>query len=158
LAVIDAALIAGALGIFIAGYCYPPVDMYSNMSGPTLLIALVFIVLVHVLPRREEFRKMGRIVAAIVFCFCAAFLFLNGSLDSHPPEDIKTRVIAKSLRYGKGGGYVLTVAPSWRGGRTMESLGVSSTTFYSVLEGQLVQVVVHRGAFGLPWFSNVLPD
>jgi hypothetical protein len=156
--VIVAAVMVGALGIFIAAYCYPLIDMYTKMSGPTLLIALVLVVLVHVVPRREEFRKIGRIVAAIVFCLCAAFLFLNGSLDDHPPAEIKTRIIAKSVRYGKGGGYVLTVAPSWRDGRTEESLGVSSSTFYALEEGQLVQVVVHRGALGVPWFSNVLPD
>jgi hypothetical protein len=155
--VIVAAVIVGAFGIFIAGYRYPPVDMYTNMSGSTLVIALVLLALALV-SRREEFRKMGRIVAAIVFCLCAALLFLNGSLDNNPPAEVKTRVIAKSVRYGKGGGYILTVAPSWRDGRTEESLGVSSTTFYTIQEGQLVQVVVHRGAFRLPWFSNVLPD
>jgi hypothetical protein len=156
--VIVAAVIAGVFGIFIGAYCYPPIDMYTNVSGPTLLIALILVVLVHVVPSREEFRKMGRIVAAIVFCLCAAFLFLNGSLDNSPPAEIKTRVIAKAVRYGKGGGYVLTVAPSWRDGRTEESLGVSSSTFYTLEEGQLVQVVVHRDAFRVPWFSNVLPD
>jgi hypothetical protein len=156
--VIVAAVILGALGIFIAGYCYPPVNMYTNVSVPALLIALFLLALVHVGLRRDEFRKIGRISAAIVFCLCAAVLFLNGSLDHYPPAEIKTRVIAKSVRYGKGVGYVLTVSPSWRDDRTEENLGVSSATFYTIVEGQLVQVVVHRGAFGLPWYSSVLPD
>jgi hypothetical protein len=158
LVVIAAAAIIGALGILIAGYCYPPIDMYTNTSVPTLLTALVLLALIHVALRREEFRKIGRTVAAIVFCLCSTFLILNGSLDNFPPVEIKTRVIAKAVRYGKGGGYVLTVAPSWRDGRTEENLGVSSTTFYTVGEGQLIQVAVHQGAFGLSWFSNVLPD
>lgn len=152
---IVAAVILGALGIFIAGYCYPPIDMHTNMSLPAVLMALFLLALVHIAPRREELRKIGRIVAAIVFCLCAAFLFLNGSLDHYPPAEIKTRVIAK---YVGRASHVLTVAPSWRDDRTEESLGVSSATFYMIVEGQLVQVVVHRGAFGLPWYSSVLPD
>jgi hypothetical protein len=76
--VIVAAGIIGALGIFIAVYCYPPVNMYTNVSVPALLIALFLLALVHVALRRDEFRKIGRVVTAIVFCLCAAFLFLNG--------------------------------------------------------------------------------
>jgi hypothetical protein len=147
----------GLLGVLAACYCYPLVDMYSNESVPLLLVVFVPLGLACLVIKREEFVKVAGPAIAIVACISAAFLFLNGLLDTHAPALIETRVIAKSVGYGKGGGFVLTVAPSWRDGRKEETLGVSSSTYYMILEGQSVQVVVHRGAFGLPWFSSVLP-
>jgi len=123
-----------------------------------LLIIFFPLVLARIAIKREESKKIAGIVAAVVLCIFAAFLFLNGKLDTNPPAEIQTRVIAKSVRYRRLSYGVLTVAPSWRDGRTEENLEVSSATFYMIAEGQLVQVVVHRGAFGLPWYSSVLPD
>jgi hypothetical protein len=146
--VIAAAAIVGILGSLIAAYCYPPVDMNRSVPVPMLLIVFVPLVLARVAIKREESKKIAVVVA----------LFLNGKLDTYPAAEIKTRVIAKSVRYRSLSSGVLTVAPSWRDGRTEETPDVSSATFYAIAEGQLVQVVVHRGAFGLPWYSSVLPD
>jgi hypothetical protein len=152
-----AAGIIGALGIFVAGYCYPPIDMETSVPLAMLLIVFVPLVLARVAIKLEESKKIAGVVVAIVLCISAAFLILNGSLDTYPPAQIDTRVIAKFVGYRLTYG-VITVAPSWRDGRTEENLPVSSATFYMVEKGQSVQIVVHRGAFGLPWFSSVLPE
>lgn len=154
---IVAAAIVGALGSLIAAYWYPPIDMETSVPLAMLLIVFVPLVLARVAIKREESKKRAGVVAAILLCISAAFLILNGSLDRYPPAQVNARVIAKSVGYRLTSG-VLTVAPSWRDGRTEERLPVSSATFYRIAEGQSVQIVIHRGAFGLPWFSSVLPE
>ena len=154
---IVAAAIVGALGSLIAAYWYPPIDMETSVPLAMLLIVFIPLALARVVIKREEYKKKAGVVVAIVLCISAAFLILNGSLDTYPPAQVNARVIAKSVGYRLTSG-VLTVAPSWRNGRTEERLPVSSATFYMVAEGQSVEIVVHRGAFGLPWFSSVLPE
>jgi predicted MFS family arabinose efflux permease len=51
-----AAGIIGALGIFVAGYCYPPIDMETSVPLAMLLIVFVPLVLARVTIKREEFR------------------------------------------------------------------------------------------------------
>jgi hypothetical protein len=155
--VIVAAAIIGALASLIAVYWYPPLDVETSVPLAIILIVFVPLVLARFAIKREEFKKGAGVVAAIVLCISAGFLILNGSLDKYPPAQVNARVIAKSVGYRLTSG-VLTVAPSWRDGRTEERLPVSSATFYKIEEGQWVQIVVHRGAFGLPWFSSVLPE
>jgi hypothetical protein len=151
--VIAGATIVELLVAVTAAYRYPLVD--RNVPLSIILMIFVPIVLARFAFKRKEVKQIVPLVVVGIF---AAFLFLNGSLDTHPPEQIEARVIAKSVRYGKGSNYVLTVAPSWRDGRTEENLGVSSATYWKIAEAQPVQVTVHRGAFGLPWYSSVLPD
>ena len=154
--VIVGAVIVGSLGMLIACFRYPPIDLKTLVQLPMLFVVFVALVLARFTIKPSK--KIVGGVVAIVLCISAIFLFLNGSLDNYPPAEIEARVIAKSVRYGKAGGYVLTIAPSWRDGRTEENLPVSGATFYMIAEARLVQVVVHPGAFGLPWFSSVLPE
>ena len=156
-------LLAGICGTIVAAHFYPPLDM-----NPTMLIALiiffapmainVFLQVRKQLAPNLEFVNAAYKYAGWGLVVFAACLFLNGALDRHPSMQAHTRVSQKSVSRGRGGPtYSLTLDPSWRDGRTQERLDVSGATFASVRTGERVSVDVHRGWFGLPWFSRVSP-
>jgi hypothetical protein len=153
--------VVGIIGILIAVYFYPLID--RNVVVTVLLIEFVVVMLIRFESSvrghqtlREAFLKR---VAAIVLCIPAVFLVLNGALDTYPPTLVRTCVIHKSVSNGRWGpNYYLTMAPSWRGGRTEERLEVSAEVFSRIGEGLSARVAVHRGAFRLPWFSSVVPE
>jgi len=155
--------LGGLLATILAGHLYTPVDMNPVMG---LALILFFIPLLTVsLGARKRLAEHAPLVVkmwaggAIALVMFAALLFLNGALDKSSPVEAKTSVIRKSVSRSRGGpSYSLTVAPSWRLGRGDERLEVNGAMFSMVRTGQPVRVVVHRGAFGLPWFSAVMPD
>jgi hypothetical protein len=156
--------LGGLFGVLLAAHLYPPLDM-APVMGLALVLFFVPLLTTIVLTRRKRFALHAPFVrsiyawAGVALVTFAALLFLNGALDKSSPVEAKTSVIRKSVSRGRGGpSYSLTVAPSWRLGRDDEGLEVNGATFSIVRTGQLVRVVVHRGAFGLPWFSAVRPD
>ena len=150
--------LGGLLGILLAGYLYPPLDMNLLTRIAIILVFIPFLINALFGVRKQLARRMYT-WGGIALVTSAALVFLNGALDKSPPVEAKTLVIRKSVSHGRGGpSYSLIVAPSWRPGRDDERLQVSGATFSMVQGGQPVRVVVHRGVFGLPWFSAVMPD
>jgi YD repeat-containing protein len=154
----------GLFGMLLAAHFYPPLDMNPVMG---IGLALLFVPIAahlwlsarrHLASNVALLKRMYRLQAAVL-CVFAAFLLLNGWLDRYPPVQASTRVTQKNATTGRGGAsYSLVVSPSWRTGRVEERLEVSGTTFSTVRRGEPIRVVVHRGALGLSWFSDVLPD
>ena len=156
--------ILGGLGVsFFTTLRYPLLD-----TNPILFICLLVFfapLLAHmVLAIRKRLASnldLLRTVykwAGVFLVAIAALLILNGVLDNSPSEEVHATVVKKSVSRGRHGTtYSFTVSPSWRPGRSDESLKVSRATFASVQTGQSVAVVTHHGALGLPWYGRVVP-
>jgi hypothetical protein len=157
-------MLVGLFGILIAAHSYPPLDMNPVMgvglvSFFTPMLAHIAFSVRQQLSSHTALLKGMYELAAVVLAIFAAFLFLNGALDKNPSLQAHTRVAQKSVTRGRGRpSYSLIVTPSWRPGRVEERLEVSGATFSMVRRGEAVLVVVHRGVFRLPWFSDVLPE
>ena len=154
----------GLFGVLIATHFYPPLDKNALIGfGLVPFFAPIFAHLAFSIRRQlsshvEMLKGIYRLTAVVLAIF-AAFLFLNGAMDKYPSEQAETRVTQKLIARGKyGQSYSLIVTPSWRSGRLEERLEVDGPTYSMVRTGDPVRVVLHRGAFRLPWFSGVLPE
>jgi hypothetical protein len=129
-------------------------------------LALAFfpcVINIALAPRRHSGSKYALVQriyiwTGVVLLALTASTLMNVVLDKYPPERIQTHVVRKYASLGRyGTGYRLVVSPSWRQGRKQEDLRVNEQTYRVVSTGETVRVVAHRGAFGLPWYSGVLP-
>jgi hypothetical protein len=156
-------LLAGLCGSLVAAHFYPPLDMNPAMLVPLIIFFapvashVFFSVRKQLAPNLEFVNRVYKYagIGVVGFALC---LFLNGALDRNPSMQVHARISQKSASRGRGSTtYILILDPSWRDGRTQERLDVSRATFVSVRTGDQVSVDVHRGLFGLPWFSRVSP-
>lgn len=153
-------LIGGMIGVLFSARAYPVLDWnlivgfsFALFVGP-ILFHVWFINRGRVPSRVDLARGVFKWIAIAMVGF-ASLLFVNGALDRFPPVQVSSQVIAKSAHTGRGGpDYSFTVSPSWRG-KQDEHLRVSRATFSIAQVGDPIILDVHRGAIGIPWFSNV---
>jgi len=157
-------LIAAVLcaGLFL-GSVWGAVNSMSN-SGPVQVIILVLIFAALMLryaavsaksPRshRALLRKLST-YACIALAALVAIVLMNRLLDRTPAQKVYATVVFKFA--GSRSTYYLDVAPSWRSGKTSESLSVGRTTFSNAHVGDAVSIELHPGLFHMPWRGNVL--
>lgn len=86
------------------------------------------------------------------------FLIANGALDRSPANDVYASVISTSIAHGRSSDkYFVTVAPSLHPGRTQQKLEVGYRTFQEMYNGEPVAITVHKGLFGISWYSRIAP-
>ncbi len=114
--------------------------------------------------RKRLTQDAGRLQRAYLYAgavtiFLALFIACNGALDKSPVTPVRTTIVSKRITRGRYGAasYTLTVS-SWRPGRATEAFGVDGRTYRATSTQKLVVVEMHRGLFGLPWYSGVLSD
>jgi uncharacterized membrane protein len=157
-------LIGGLVGVLVATYLYPLLDQNALMLIGLFIFFAPLLTHIVLAIRKSLVSNFGLLRgvykwAAVVLAVFAGALFANGALDRSPGTQVHATVIQKCASRGRGGtSYSLTVSPSWRSGRDDERLEVKGRTFFSVETGETVSVEVHPGLFGLPWFSEILPD
>jgi len=151
----------GIAGIIIAVDLYPP--LFSNflkiymVPGISLAAALVLLFLFADLRTRYAKTTIALIIlVAVTFVMPTAYYFLNGILDGNPAKEIPSIVLSKGISSGKGGGPYLVLSLPWNSERTSVSVRVSSRTLSDAEPGDSVRLVVHSGAFSLPWYGDVL--
>lgn len=114
------------------------------------------IVLLGQLQRYITFVRAMFVLASAATLILAAFFFLNGALDEHPPAEANALVSTKSVTRGKFAHPYIVMAIAWNQRQIEETLSVSRETFSVVEPGDSVRVVIHPGAFSLPWYGDVL--
>jgi hypothetical protein len=154
-------LLAGLVGLIAADFAYPPLN-----RNWILLLGLAFFFLPVVAQIASRVRKRGTLdadrlkrifsVCAVLLAGLAALTFLNGAADRSPVQRIQTTVLHLHSYRGRSSSYRVIV-PSWRPGRSEESLYVSPRIFGQLRVGDPVTVEVHRGLMGLPWYGLVVP-
>jgi len=141
-------LAPGLFGGFLAYSRYPLLD------GRYLLIGVVFLffLLTGLVPRASVF-------FGIALALLAVALLLNGALDRVPANEVKATVIRKAMVEGSHHGtYYNVIVSSWRPGRTQEDFDVDSKVFKRIAAGKSVTVELHKGFFGVPWYSSISPE
>jgi hypothetical protein len=99
--------------------------------------------------------KVSLYTAAIFILFISA-VYLDKAADNHPPIKVQSHLIQKFETLGPYGPRIVAiVSPSWRLGRTKETLEISRDAFNSLIINSSVVVTVHPGAIGLPWGPSI---
>ncbi len=158
MAVLVVGLAACSFGVLFWGL----VDAYPPVVAGWIILAVP--ILTHAIVSAGERRPWNFVVTKAVFRLSAVLmivllmlLFANRAFDRSPARQVYAVVMLKSFSSGRFSNDFLTVAPSWRPGRTQEELIVSGPTFSSVYEGEPVTITVHKGLFGLSWYDHVAP-
>jgi len=143
---------------------------YNLVEQTPISVACFFICLIAVLPgaryrwsrqpppkAQVELIKKFYVRVGSVLVAAALLLFANCALDAKPPKRFEVRVVSKysSSRPRGADGYYLTVAPSWRSGKTEEDIPVSLSDYVIYRNGQTVVIEVHGGLFHIPWYGAI---
>jgi len=153
----------GLAGIVITNFFYPMLD-----RDPFLIAGVcLFLVpgLFHVISsaRKRLVVDVVRIQRAYLSggalsIFLALLMGCNGAFDHSSATSVRTSLVYKQVVRGKSGpSYTLRVL-SWRPCRATEDLGVNGCTYRSASTEKGVVVEMHRGAFGLPWYSGAYSE
>jgi hypothetical protein len=157
-------MVGGLLGIVIATGFFPLLDRDAFLIAG--LCAFFAPVALHVV---SSFRKrlaldVGRLQRAYLYAgaatvFLAVFIAGNGALDQSPVTPVRTTTLRKQVTVGRYGrpSYTLRVR-SWRAGRATEDFNVSGRTYRTTSTEKAVVVEMHRGRFGLSWYSGVFSE
>lgn len=150
-----------SLGSLIALYSYPP--LFSNLLVVYMVpgISLVVVLALAFFLQDQLTRYWTLVISMIIlvaatFVMPPAYLFLNGILDGNPAREIPSIVLGKGRGGYKGGGPYLVLSIPWNSGRTNVRIQVHEQTFSDAEPGDSVRLVVHPGAFSLPWYGEVL--
>ena len=109
--------------------------------------------------RHFELARQISVLAASLSIIFAAFALFNGVLDRQRSMEIPSRVIRKETGLASRVGgtlYALDVSLSWDQKPIEMECFVTKQKFADVEVGDLVRLVVHRGAFSRAWYSDVL--
>ncbi len=128
-----------------AAFFFLPVVFHFVMSGRRMLTANLGSV------RKGYFACCG------VLLLFSGFLLFNGALDAAPAQIVKSFVIRKSISRSKSSYHYHLTIYSWRPDRPSETLEVSSAKYQSLSVDQSIQVQIHPGLFGIPWYGDITP-
>lgn len=150
-----------SLGSIIALDSYPP--LFSNLPvvymvpGISFVIALVLAFFyLDRLTRYWTLVILMIVLVAATFVTPPAYYFMNGILDGNPAREIPSIVLGKGIITGRGGGPYLVLSLPWNSEKINVRVRVYERTFSDAEPGDSVRLVVHPGAFSLPWYGNVL--
>jgi hypothetical protein len=149
-----------SLGSLIALDSYPP--LFSNLlvvymvPAISLVVALALaFILQDQLTRYATLVRLLIVLVAATFVMPPAYYFMNGILDGNPAREIPAIVLGKYRGGYKRGGPYLVLSLPWNSERINVKTRVSDRTFSDAEPGDSVRLVVHPGAFSLPWHEEV---
>jgi len=156
-------VVGGLLGIVVANGCFPLLDRNVFLiTGVCALFAPVVFHLVSSARKRlaQDLVRLQRayLCAGVVTIFLATIMAGNGALDKSPATPVHTTILRKQVTRGKSGPSYMLIVSGWRTGKTTEELAVGARSYGSVSIGKGALVLVHRGRFGLAWYSGVLAE
>jgi hypothetical protein len=119
---------------------------YAVITALTIAIILLFV------------KDIRSTITGSVICIATIALFcygvtisINGIYDKSKPIIVRTKVINKEISSGKSTQYYVTVEDS-EGFHFNEQVRVSRRQFEACKIDQVINVRVHKGAFGIPFF------
>lgn len=157
------AILAGLLGMLIADLYFPLLDRdrFLLTGLAVFFTPLIFHIVSSVRKRLPvDLVRLQRtyLAAGAVSVLLALLVTCNGAFDKSPAIPVNTSIVRKQVVRGRYGlTYTLKVR-SWRPGRSTEELNVNARTYRSTSLEKGIVVEVHRGGFGVPWYSGVHPE
>ena len=136
---------------------YPPLGWDAQPFVDSMVLLFVTVLSIPLRVRLTRYVTLVRamsVLASAASLILAAFVFLNGALDYHPPVEADALVSAKYAHGYKGSGPSLGLSIAWNQERIEEGIRVNRKTFAAVEPGDSVHVTIHPGAFSAPWYSN----
>jgi hypothetical protein len=149
----------GALAFLPASHYYPPLELDAMLifTGVVFFLNLGLAALLDQRARKhleiEAWKRVFRGLVPVPWLL-AGVLFVNGRLDSTPPQPVNTSVVGKFRMPGLLRMHRLVVT-SWRDGSGYERIYVSEDDFARFDIGDVVQVRVQEGLVGIPWVYGV---
>jgi hypothetical protein len=138
---------------------FPPLELDSILIFVGLLFFAVLGLGLWMIQRARSKQEI-EVLKRIYFGFLplpwilAALLFVNGRLDTAPPQLQTTSVVGKFRMPGALRTQRLIVI-SWRDGRRFERVMVARDDYDRFQVGDAVVVQVERGVAGIPWVYGV---
>lgn len=147
---------AGLFGTILSTYfLYPTLEHRSTIGGFIVLLFLaVTLMNVSLVAQYAKFTRSTSLAAATFFVLFAAVYLLNGALDRHVPTEVQATIASKFVTRGLWGGNILALATTWNQKPMEETIRVSSEVFSKAERGDSVGLIVHPGAFSLPWYGS----
>lgn len=147
---------AGMLGTILStSFLYPTLEHRSTVDTFIFLLMLVPIGVNLVLYREyAKFTRSTSLVAATLLLIFAAVYLLNGALDRHVTTEVQATIASKFVTRGLWGGNTLALTMTWDQKPMEETIRVSSEIFSKAEPGDSVGLIVHPGAFSLPWYGS----
>ena len=151
--------LVGAVVFVPVCQAFPPVELDSIL----IFVGVLFFVVLGLglwMVNRARLRQEIEVLKRVYFGFLpvpwilAGLLFINGKLDTTPPQRETTSVVGKFSMPGVLRTQRLVVA-SWREGRRIERVPVSRDDYERFQVGNLVVVQVQQGVAGIPWIYGV---
>ena len=151
--------LAGAVVFVPASQAFPPLELDAILIfGGVLFFAVLGLGLWMI--QRARGKQEIEVLKRIYFGFLplpwilAVLLFVNGRLDTTPPQLQTTSVVGKFRMPGALRTQRLIVR-SWRPGRRFERVMVARDDYDRFQVGDAVVVQVENGVAGIPWVYGV---
>jgi len=151
--------LAGAVLFVPVSQAFPPLELDSILIFVGLLFFAVLGLGLWMIQRARSKQEI-EVLKRIYFGFLplpwilAALLFVNGRLDTGPPQLQTTSVVGKFRMPGALRTQRLIVI-SWRAGRRFERVMVARDDYDRFQVGDAVVVQVEKGVAGIPWVYGV---
>jgi hypothetical protein len=151
--------LVGAVVFVPVCQAFPPVELDSIL----IFVGVLFFVVLGLglwMVNRARLRQEIEVLKRVYFGFLpvpwilAGLLFINGKLDTTPPQRETTSVVGKFSMPGVLRTQRLVVA-SWREGRRIERVPVSRDDYERFQVGNPVVVEIQQGVAGIPWIYGV---
>lgn len=155
----SALFLLGAALFVPVSQAFPPLELDSILIFVGVLFFAVLGLGLWMIQRARAHQEI-EILKRIYFGFLplpwilSALLFVNGKLDTAPPQIETTSVVSKFRMPGALRTQRLIVV-SWRDGRRVERVMVALDDYDRFQIGDAVVVQVGNGAAGLPWVYGV---
>lgn len=155
----SAFFLLGAILFVPVSQAFPPLELDSIMIFVGVLFFAVLGLGLWMIQRaraKQEIEALKRIYFGFLplpWILCA-LLFVNGRLDTAPPQIQTTTVVGKFRMPGVLRTQRLIVR-SWRQGRRIERVMVGLDDYARFQTGDTVVVQMRRGVAGIPWVYGV---
>lgn len=146
---------AGLLGTILSTYFLYPTFEPRSITSLLVFLFLVNTIAILVLHQQHpKFTKLMSLVVIAVAIASATVYFLNGALDRRAPTEVQATIADKFVTRGVWGGNILALTMMWNEKPTEENVRVGSEIFSKAEPGDSVGLIVHPGAFSLPWYGS----
>jgi hypothetical protein len=155
-----ALFLLGAMLFVPVSQAFPPLES----DGITVFVGVLFFTVLGLglwMIQRARARKEIEVLKRIYFGFLplpwilSALLFVNGRLDTTPPQIETTSVVGKFRMPGVVLRTQRLIVVSWRPGERIERVNVALDDYDRFQIGDAVVVQVGSGVAGIPWIYGV---
>jgi hypothetical protein len=149
--------IVGMAALLVADGRYPLVDSNRLFEIAVLIVfaPLPFILYGYCrshLPHYERWLKPLAIICSVLIFSLVVLDVANGAMDSNSPYRVSVLITEKDASRGRSAMYYRFEVTSWRSGHEKEMLNVKDAVYWRYGVGDYVNIEVHPGKFGVPWF------